>query len=123
MDHIARQREGHYNQVYEQGVSTDVAETMLRALEESANAKFALGRVTSHGLERRCHPCRQEQYRSRTGDQSSMKVPSPNERYSRRREIWPGMSCTIDEDRDSAVGEHLERLAAEHDRGNPAPPM
>ena len=45
---------------------------------------------------------------------------------SRCGEIWgkqSRISCTIHEDRDSAVGEHLERLAAEHDRGNPAPPM
>jgi hypothetical protein len=37
MDHIARQREGITTR-YEQGVSTDVAESMLRALEKNLRA-------------------------------------------------------------------------------------
>ena len=47
-------------------------------------------------------------------------------RQLRCREIWGRQSHTsaaIDEDGDSAVGEHLQRLAAEHDRRNAAPPM
>src|SRR6516165_5673859 len=47
-------------------------------------------------------------------------------RQLRCREIWGRQSRTsaaIDEDGDSAVGEHLQRLAAEHNRRNAAPPM
>jgi hypothetical protein len=47
-------------------------------------------------------------------------------RQLRCREVWGRQSRTraaIDEDGDSAVGEHLQRLTAEHDRRKSAPAM
>src|SRR6516164_6174662 len=47
-------------------------------------------------------------------------------RQLRCREVWgrqPRTRAAIDEDGDGAVGEHLQRLAPEHDRRKSAPPM